>query len=187
MSHEDIEDEDQTVYLVDLTTFATDSETKKKELTANGVVKIKDVVKYCLRAGLEFTVKGVLMNKETEKPLLIDGKPVEQTITFIPEDRCGETEMFYEFDATGLGGTDVVIFEDIYLGKSLLIRHEDFGNINETFYLLTPPPDTGFFTQAEGGSSERNNLAFVGISMTVTSVLVYGTMRINRRRKIFNR
>ena len=186
MSHEDIEDEDQTVYLVDLTTFATDSETKKKELTANGVVKIKDVVKYCLRAGLEFTVKGILMDKETEKPLLVDGKTVEQTITFIPEDRCGETEMLYEFDATGLGGTDVVIFEDIYLGKSLLIRHEDFGNTDETFYLLAPAPDTGFITRTEDGGSEQNNLVFVGISMTVTSVLVYGAMRINRRRKIFN-
>lgn len=184
LSHEDIEDEGQTVYIIDLTTYATNSKDGSKDVAASGIVKIIDKVKYCLKAKTEFTVKGILMDKKTEKPLLIDGKPVEQTIVFIPENTCGETEMVYEFDATGLGGMEVVIFEDVYQGEELLIKHRDFANLNETFYLRVPAPDTGFVTKTLEGGSE-NNITFIAIATAaVFSVAgIYGGIRIKSRKK----
>jgi len=184
LSHEDIEDEGQTVYIIDLTTYATNSKDGSKDVAASGIVKIIDKVKYCLKAKTEFTVKGILMDKKTEKPLLIDGKPVEQTIVFIPENTCGETEMVYEFDATGLGGMEIVIFEDVYQGEELLIRHRDFANLNETFYLHVPTPDTGFATKTLEGGNE-NNIIFIAIATAAVFGVagIYGGIRIKSRKK----
>ena len=188
VSHEDIDDDAQTVIVIDLTTYATDdnSEVGSKEVAAKGIVRIKDVVRYCLKAGEEFTVKGILMNKDTGEVLLINGEPVVQTVTFTPETDCGEIDMFYEFDATGLGGVTVVIFENLYQGDRLLIEHNDLENADETFYLVTPPPNTGFITRTSDGGTEHN-MTFMLIIPALAAVGVYGGLRIRARRKFLNR
>ena len=124
-SHEDINDAAQTVSVIDLTTFATDdnSEDGSKVIVSSGIVRVKDTVNYCLKAGEEYTITGVLMNKESGEELLVNGEPVTQVVTFTPEECCGELDMFYEFDATGLGDMTIVIFEKLYQGENLLIDH----------------------------------------------------------------
>ena len=185
VAHEDIDDEAQTLGVISLTTYATNSKDGRKEILAAGRVRIKDEVNYCLKTGTEFTVKGVLMNKDTGKKLLINGEPVEQTITFTPEDDCcGTTEMFYEFDATGLAGINVVIFEYIYEGDDLIIKHNDLENTSETFYLLAKMPDTGYFTNTSENSSENNPVILVATIAAVVATGAYGVIRITRRKKI---
>ena len=62
------------------TTAAIDG---KKEFTVNGDVTIDDVVSYKhLVPGKEYTVKGILMDKATGKPFLVDGKEITSEVTF---------------------------------------------------------------------------------------------------------
>ena len=89
--HADIEDEGQTVKvkIPEIRTQATAD--GKKEITANSRVKIEDVVSYNnLTPGKEYTVKGVLMNKSTGEPLLVDGEEIRSSFTFKPDAPDGE-------------------------------------------------------------------------------------------------
>ena len=187
MKHEEPEDEAQTVRIISLTTFATHAESDSKDIIASGRVRIKDEVKYCLKPNTEYTFKGTLMNKNTGKKLLIDGKPITQTVTFTTEDDCcGQFDMFYEFDATDLGGTDVVIFEDLYEGDDLIIRHNDPENQDETFYLTIPVPDTGFATLVVEKSDQKNPpVLVIAISVCVATMVIYLGIRFRTRKKYF--
>lgn len=69
--HKDIEDKDQTVNQPGIKTNATDKETGSKQGLATDDVTIVDEVSYRnLIVGNTYTVKGVLMDKETNKPFL---------------------------------------------------------------------------------------------------------------------
>ena len=173
--------------VIGLTTFATQAESDSKDIVASGRVRIKDEVKYCLKPNTEYTFKGTLMNKNTGKKLLIDGKPITQTVTFTTEDDCcGQFDMFYEFDATDLGGTDVVIFEDLYEGDDLIIRHSDPENQDETFYLTIPVPDTGFATLVVEKSDQKNPpVLVIAISVCVATMVIYLGIRFRTRKKYF--
>lgn len=187
-THADIDDSAQTISVIDLTTFASDSnnENESKDVVASGIVRIKDAVKYCLKANTEFTIKGVLMNKDTGKQLLVNDEPVEQEVIFTPEETCGELEMFYEFDATGLGGTSVVIFENVYQGEDLIIEHKDLDNEDETFYLLAPAPDTGYLTGSSNGANQSSSVILI-ISVTFIVTSSYFGIKLRTRKKFLNR
>ncbi|MBU5585063.1 VaFE repeat-containing surface-anchored protein, partial [Enterococcus sp. S181_ASV_20] len=69
--HEDLEDEDQTVRQPQVSTKAKDKETGTNEGFADEEVTVVDEVNYKnLIVGKEYTVKGVLMDKETNKPFI---------------------------------------------------------------------------------------------------------------------
>lgn len=55
-----------------------------------------------LTPGKEYTVKGILMNKATGKPLVIDGEEIRASYTFKPETSDGEVTVTFTFDAGGL-------------------------------------------------------------------------------------
>lgn len=78
------------------TTAAIDG---KKEFTVNGDVTIDDVVSYKhLVPGKEYTVKGILMDKATGKPFLVDGKEITSEVTFTAEKANSEVTVSFTFD-----------------------------------------------------------------------------------------
>lgn len=84
--HEDIDDEDQTVLVVtpELKTTATNKKDGSKELEIGKDQEIADVVEFTnLIEGKKYRLTGTLMDKDTEKPLLIDGKIQTVTVEFI--------------------------------------------------------------------------------------------------------
>lgn len=59
----------------------------EKEVSATEVFTLEDTVSYKhLIPGKEYVIKGVLMDKSTGEPLLIDGEEIRSEITFIPEE-----------------------------------------------------------------------------------------------------
>ena len=84
----------------------------KKEFTTNGDITIDDVVSYKhLTAGKEYTIKGVLMDKSTGKPFLVDGKEVNSEVTFTPETADGEVTVSFTFDGSVItADTEIVVF-----------------------------------------------------------------------------
>lgn len=84
--HADIKDEAQTITFPYLKTTATDVDSNTKNALADEQITIKDVVEYKnLIPGQEYTLKGVIMDKETGKPLQAKSSVVTETEFHIPE------------------------------------------------------------------------------------------------------
>ena len=107
-------------------TRASDRETGTHNGKRTEQVTVIDQVKWKnLEIGKEYVVKGTLMNKETKKPVLQDGKEVTAEKKLIPDTDSGELQMEFTFDATKLNGEQVVVFEEVYLEEKLVAVHAD--------------------------------------------------------------
>ena len=121
-SHEDIEDEDQTVHVneVKIGTTATVNGSHEVDVPKDGMITLKDKVSFeGLIPNYEYTIKGVLMDKATGEPVKDNGKEVTAEKTFTPGAEKGWTIMEFKFNAKSLKGHDVVVFETVSheLGK----------------------------------------------------------------------
>ena len=146
--HADINDEDQSVHFPEVGTTAIDKETKSHIGAVNKKAVIIDTVAYKnLVPGKEYRVSGILMEQKTKKPLLIDDKEVKAEKTFIPKEANGTVELDYEFDASKLAGTSVVVFEDVYYGDVLVTCHADIDDQNQTVSY----PEIGTTATINGG------------------------------------
>ena len=67
-----------------------------------------------LKKGTKYQLKGWQMVKSENAQLLIDGKPVESDYTFTAKKSEMEVEVSYTFNASSLGGKDLVTFEELY-------------------------------------------------------------------------
>ena len=113
------------------TTAAIDG---KKEFTVNGDVTIDDVVSYKhLVPGKEYTVKGILMDKATGKPFLVDGKEITAEVTFTAEKANSEVTVSFTFDGSIITkDTDVVVFESLYYDGVEIAVHADIDDKDQT-------------------------------------------------------
>ena len=145
--HEDIDDAAQTVVYPKLETVASVNNIVKSALADNPLTLI-DYVKYeNLIPGRDYIMRGTLMDKETGKPVEIDGKQITAEQAFKAEEANGTVEVKFDFDATALAGKDVVVFERGYLikaeagdtgdgnvpeGEIEIGRHEDINDESQT-------------------------------------------------------
>lgn len=139
--HKDLDDADQTIYLPGLHTTATDQDDGDKQATADNKVTIVDKVDYTnLIPGQTYKVEGTLMDKATGTAILVDGKEVKTQAEFKATERSGSVLVAFTFDASKLGGKDVVVFEKLYGadGKELA-NHEDINDEGQTVKLVKVP------------------------------------------------
>lgn len=134
--HADIEDENQTVYIPDVHTTATATDTEDHVTGANKEVTITDEVALTgLKVGNEYTVNGVLMDKTTGKELLVDEEQIVSEETFVA-DKAGMTiTLTYTLDASKLAGTTTVVFETLYTEGKEVGRHHDLTDEGQTVYI----------------------------------------------------
>ena len=141
-AHSDLTDEDQTVTIVPSTigTEATDKTDGDHEVMVSKEVTIVDAVHYeNLLPGKEYTVKGVLMDKSTDKPLMVGDKKVEASASFTPNKPNGTVELEFTFDATGLEDKEVVAFETLYKDGIEVATHVDIDDAAQTVKFVKPP------------------------------------------------
>lgn len=119
-----------------LETEATDAKDGNKFVEAINDAKITDHIRYCARTNRTFTIKGILMDKATSEPLLINGETVENSIEVTPENECEEVDMEFSFDGTGLGGKEIVVYENLYYDNELIISHEDLSDELQTVEMV---------------------------------------------------
>ena len=185
ISHEDLNDEEQTVYVIDLRTTIQPNENGTKLFPRDSDIAVKDTVHYCLQPGKEYTVKGIVMDKETGNGILVNSAPVESSVTFTPTEPCGETEMIFNFNTTNLGGARLVVFESLYYNNELIIEHKDINNEDESFEIDINAPETGYAAKMSTGTTETNHieLLFVAAFAIIPSI-VYGANHIFVKRKV---
>ena len=167
-SHGDIQDEDQSVCYPDLGTQAKDKNTGLQEGIRKGQAVIVDTVAYQnLIPGQEYTLKGILMDKSTGTPLLINKKEITAEKTFIPEVAEGSTVMEFSFDSTALKNPEIVVFERLYVKDKEVNAHRDLNDKDQTVKY----PEHKIQTQARdkgSGTQEAQAKANTTIIDTVT-------------------
>ena len=96
-----------------------------------------------------YMLEGVLMDKATGKSIMVDGQPVRVTKIFTAEAEDGMITMEFNFDATGINGNDVTVFEYLYLVTAdeknpyiLVAQHADINDKDQSF-IISPVPITG--------------------------------------------
>ncbi|MDD7511978.1 MAG: VaFE repeat-containing surface-anchored protein, partial [Peptostreptococcaceae bacterium] len=135
-SHTDLTDEEQTVYIPNVKTKATDKIDDGKDMFAGDKQTIVDTVKYAnLRVGQKYTVKGKLINKETGTPILDNGKEVTAEKTFTTEKATGEITLEFTFNAKALKGKTIVVFEDLHNDKVKVATHSDIEDKEQSIYV----------------------------------------------------
>lgn len=158
------------------TTAAIDG---KKEFTVNGDVTIDDVVSYKhLVPGKEYTVKGILMDKATGKPFLVDGKEITSEVTFTAEKANSEVTVSFTFDGSIITkDTDVVVFESLYYDGVEIAVHADIDDTDQTVTIHPQPepekPQTG----------DNSNLGFyIGLgSVAVGGLIAFLIIKFKRK------
>ena len=100
---------------ISIHTTAADKATGEKSIVAGKSVTIVDTVTLDgLTKGTKYQLKGWQMVKSENAQLLIDGEPVESDYTFTAKKSEMEVEVSYTFNASALGGKDLVTFEELY-------------------------------------------------------------------------
>ena len=133
--HKDLEDENQTVHIPEIGTTAKSDKTGINVNKAEKEVTLVDTVKYeNLIPGKEYTVDGKLMDKETGKAFVVDGKEVTASAKFTPEEANGTVDITFKFDGTGLEEKSLVAFETVsYEGHEVAI-HADIKDEGQTVH-----------------------------------------------------
>ena len=135
-AHADLEDAEQTVYIPEIHTTAKDAVTEIDHTEANKTATIVDTVSYTnLLPGKEYTVSGTLMDKETGKAVLADGKEITASTTFTPEKSEGSVDVVFTFDASVVAPKTVVAFETLTYKKIQIAVHADIEDKDQTVYI----------------------------------------------------
>ena len=135
-THSDLSDEGQTVYFTEIKTTAKDAASDSQNALPSKETTIVDTVKYSnLVVGKTYTVKGVLMDKDTKEPLL-DGllNQITGETTFTAEEVSGEVEVKFTFDSSALKGKTVVVFEDLYESDHKVATHSNITDKDQSVH-----------------------------------------------------
>ena len=143
-SHTNIEDEGQTVTFVEGPKIGTTATVDGQHTVApSGEVTIVDEVAYSgLTPGETYSISGILMDKATGEPLLVDGAEVTAEVEFTPEAADGTVELTYTLDASALAGTTIVVFETLYSGGVEIAAHADINDEAQTVEITEPEKPT---------------------------------------------
>ena len=133
---------------IEIETTAKDAESKTHFGKPEGKVTIVDTVEYKgLKKGETYKLTGTLMNKETGKAFMVNGKPVTAEKTFKARKSSGTVDMVFTVDGELLKGKTTVVFEDLYQDDIKLAIHADIEDESQTVYYpeigTTAKYDTG--------------------------------------------
>ena len=203
--HKDIDDEGQTVLIteriISIHTTAT-SEDGKKEIEAGKDVTIIDTVTLDgLEIGTKYQLKGWQMIKDENAELIINGERVENDYTFTADSESMEVQIAFTFDASELGGKELVTFEELYdLSNpdepTKVTEHKDIEDDGQTVTITEVPetpeeptpeqpttPDTPTKTSDVPKTGDNTNIAlFLGL-LVLSGAGVAGTYFIKRRKR----
>ena len=165
-----------------------------KDVTIIDTVKLDGLVK-----GTKYQLKGWQMLKEENEELLINGKRVENDYTFVADEEAMKVEIAYTFNASALGGKNLVTFEELYDLSNpeepvKVAEHKDIEDDGQTVTIKEVPetptpeepekpatPDTPTRTDSPKTGDNTNILAFA-IMMFVSAGGLAGTYFFKRRK-----
>lgn len=183
-SHGDLTDQDQTIWYPEIKTTAKDSKSGNHEASRDKKVSIVDTVSYHnLVVGKKYTVKGVLMDKGTGKPVRDGLSAVTSEKTFTAEKKDGTVELQFTFDAEKLQGDDVVVFEDLIHNGITVTSHADLSDKDQTVH-FPKKPDTPLENSAPPKTGDRTKLlGYIALMLaagTTAAGIAYKRRRLHK-------
>ena len=149
-SHQDLEDDQQTVSIIDIGTYAKDPDTNTKYLGLDTAVRVLDTVKYTgLTPGKTYTLRGSLLYDDGSVVAQY-GEPVTSETEFVPESPDGEAQVEFVLDTLTLPGQRLVVYEKLFAGTSAqnpkgdtspIAVHEDLNDEDQTVYVPQLPEE----------------------------------------------
>ena len=199
--HKDIEDEGQTVTITEriitMHTTATDKATGKKTIEAGKDVTIVDTVTLDgLEKGVKYTLKGWQMVKSENAELIVGGKRVENDLTFTAEDSKMEVQIEFIFNASELGGKELVTFEELYDVTNpdnpiKVAEHKDIKDEGQTVTVKekpespTTPEEPSTPTKTSDSPKTGDNTPFVALfvmmGISAAGLIFAGYKRFGRK------
>ena len=180
-SHQDINDSDQSIHVVGISTTALDENTKQ-HVAINGKTVIVDTIRYDgLIPGCEYVLSGKLMDRNTKKPLVngngskvktlvnkVTGRSNEYVseIKFTPAAAKGSVTVKFEIDTTGFAGKSIVVYEKLYANGKQIANHEDINSADQTVTVVS------IKTNAYDKSTKGKSVAYGG-KVTVVDTVTY--------------
>ena len=201
--HKDIEDEGQTVTITEriitMHTIATDKATGEKTIEVDDKVTIVDTVTLDgLEKGVKYTLKGWEMVKSENAELLVKGKRVENDLTFTAEDSKMEVQIEFIFNASELGGKELVTFEELYDVTNpdnpiKVAEHKDIKDEGQTVTIKekpespTTPEKPSTPTKTSDSPKTGDNTPFVALfammGISAAGLIFAGYKRFRRVKK----
>ncbi|HCU2782892.1 TPA: SrtB-anchored collagen-binding adhesin [Clostridioides difficile] len=201
--HKDIEDDEQTVLITEriikIHTTATDKD-GKKEIEAGKDVTIVDTVKLeGLEVGTKYQLVGWQMLKDENAELIINDKRVENDYIFTADSETMEVKIAFTFDASSLGGKQLVTFEELYDLSNpdepiKVTEHKDIEDDGQTVTIKeapetpTPeepekptPPDTPTKTDSPKTGDNTNLYGLIAM-LCISGAGLTGTYFFKRRK-----
>lgn len=179
--HADIESLPQSVFFPEIHTTAQDSETGEHETPADEDVTIVDTVEYrSLEPGKTYHLAGILMEKDTKKPLEIDGKQISAETTFTPEASDGTAEVTFTFNGKDLAGKSLVVFEKLYVvdtdtkEETEITSHEDITDEGQTVTLTELPKEEPPTSPPVKTGDDTNRTPFIILGVVSALLLLAG-------------
>ena len=199
--HKDIEDEGQTVTITEriitMHTTATDKATGEKTIEADDKVTIVDTVTLDgLEKGVKYTLKGWEMVKSENAELIVGGKRVENDLTFTAEDSKMEVQIEFIFNASELGGKELVTFEELYDVTNpdnpiKVAEHKDIKDEGQTVTVKekpespTTPEEPSTPTKTSDSPKTGDNTPFVALfvmmGISAAGLIFAGYKRFGRK------
>lgn len=138
-----------------------------------------------LQIGQEYRIVGTLMDRENGEVLHVDGKPVTAETCFVPEEKGGTAEVRFSFDATGLNGKSVVVFEKVYIGETEILSHEDLEDQEQTilFGVKMPAMKTEEKPESVKTGDDAWFLAAVLLTVVISGSMVVADLVYRRKRR----
>lgn len=139
-THSDITDSNQSILYPKIRTKAHDKNTGDHNGTVGPETTIIDTVIYSnLVAGREYTLKGYLVDRAAQMPVLDStGNLITASKNFFADGPDGTIDMEFTLDSTGLGDHILVVFEDIFDTETgvKLTTHSDIGSEEQSIYFI---------------------------------------------------
>ena len=87
----------------------------------------------------EYTLKGIVMDKETNQPMVINGRKIAVEKVFVPETPSGKIIVRFRIHATEIKKqTDLVVFETLYDGSQEIAVHCNINDKGQTVTVKIP-------------------------------------------------
>ena len=157
MVHADIEDEGQTVKVVDIHTTATNPETGDNLGSASDELELVDTVAYeNLTPGCTYRLTATLHDSVTGGELLdSEGTPVSAEVEFTPEEKDGTAEVRMTVSTEGIAGHTLVFFERLAdIEGNTIATHADSDDEGQSIHFADIHT-----TAVDGDDGDKNVVA----------------------------
>ena len=182
---------------ISIHTTATDKVTGEKSIVAGKSVTIVDTVTLDgLTKGTKYQLKGWQMVKSENAELIVGGKRVENDLTFTAEDSKMEVQIEFTFNASELGGKELVTFEELYDVTNSdnpikVAEHKDIKDEGQTVTVKekpespTTPEEPSTPTKTSDSPKTGDNTPFVALfvmmGISAAGLIFAGYKRFGRK------